>query len=96
MSLALTLMPVPADYRSYFPLAYVAEVLDFLATLSTKHGNVNSQEVTRIFEMVFECPFDTLASDFQSYPDHRVKFYELLKAVNTHYFQTMLSCRSHI
>eukprot|EP00933_Yihiella_yeosuensis_P042194 TRINITY_DN36729_c0_g1_i1.p1 TRINITY_DN36729_c0_g1~~TRINITY_DN36729_c0_g1_i1.p1 ORF type:complete len:698 (+),score=149.30 TRINITY_DN36729_c0_g1_i1:107-2095(+) len=85
------LEPVLADYRSNMPQARDAEVLDLLAVLSTRLSESISQEVTRIFEMVFECTCDMIKGDFQSYPDHRVKFYDLLKAINAHCFQALFS-----
>jgi len=39
--------------------------------------------------MVFECTLDMIKGDFQSYPDHRVKFYELLKAINSNCFEAL-------
>jgi len=83
------LEPVLADYRSNLPQARDAEVLDLLATLATRLSDSISQEVTKIFEMVFECTCDMIKGDFQSYPDHRAKFYDLLKAINAHCFQSL-------
>jgi exportin-1 len=83
------LEPVLADYKSNMPQARDAEVLDLLATLATRLSGFISQEVPKIFEMVFECTCDMIKGDFQSYPDHRVKFYELLKAINTHCFEAL-------
>merc|ERR1719401_718275 len=39
--------------------------------------------------MVFECTCDMIKGDFQSFPDHRAKFYALLKAINSHCFQAL-------
>ena len=39
--------------------------------------------------MVLECTCDMIKGDFQSYPDHRVKLYDLLKAINAHCFQAL-------
>jgi exportin-1 len=85
------LEPVLADYRSNMPQARDAEVLDLLSILATRLSDSISQEATigKIFEMVFECTCDMIKGDFQSYPDHRVKFYELLKAINTHCFEAL-------
>jgi len=83
------LEPVLADYRSNLPQARDAEVLDLLATLVSRLSESISQEVTKIFEMVFECTCDMIKGDFQSYPDHRAKFYDLLKAINSHCFQAL-------
>jgi len=83
------LEPVLADYRSNLPQARDAEVLDLLGILATRLSESISQEVTKIFEMVFECTCDMIKGDFQSYPDHRCKFYDLLKAINQHCFQAL-------
>merc|ERR1719201_245430 len=85
------LEPVLADYRSNLPQARDAEVLDLLATLAARLSDSISQEIGRIFEMVFECTLDMIKGDFQSYPDHRVKFYELLKAINSHCFESLFT-----
>jgi len=85
------LEPVLEDYRSNLPQARDAEVLDLLATLATRLSDCISQEITRIFEMVFECTLDMIKGDFQSYPDHRVKFYELLRAINSNCFQALFT-----
>jgi len=87
------LEPVLADYRSNLPQARDAEVLDLLATLATRLSDSISQEVTMIFEMVFECTCDMIKGDFQSYPDHRAKFYSLLKAINTHCFNALFNLK---
>mmetsp|Transcript_84517 Transcript_84517/g.196513 ORF Transcript_84517/g.196513 Transcript_84517/m.196513 type:complete len:1110 (+) Transcript_84517:232-3561(+) len=83
------LEPVLEDYRSNLPQARDAEVLDLLATLAARLSESISQEVTKIFHMVFECTCDMIKGDFQSYPDHRAKFYDLLKAINSHCFQAL-------
>merc|ERR1719375_390004 len=83
------LEPVLEDYRSNLPQARDAEVLDLLATLASRLSESISQEIARIFEMVFECTLDMIKGDFQSYPDHRVKFYELLKAINSNCFEAL-------
>lgn len=83
------LEPVLADYRSNVPQARDAEVLDLLAVLATRLSESISSEVGKIFEMVLECTCDMIKGDFQSFPDHRVKFYDLLKAINTSCFQAL-------
>lgn len=85
------LEPVLADYRSNLPQARDAEVLDLLATLAMRLSDAISQEVSKIFEMVFECTLDMIKGDFQSFPDHRTKFYGLLKAVNKHCFKALFN-----
>lgn len=41
------------------------------------------QELPKIFEFVFDCTLDMIKSDFHSFPDHRAKFYELLRVRQT-------------
>merc|ERR1711920_983317 len=89
MGIPPLLEPVLADYRSNLPQARDAEVLDLLSVLATRLSESISQEVTKIFEMVFECTCDMIKGDFQSYPDHRSKFYDLLKSINSHCFQSL-------
>mmetsp|Transcript_82753 Transcript_82753/g.267996 ORF Transcript_82753/g.267996 Transcript_82753/m.267996 type:complete len:1111 (-) Transcript_82753:67-3399(-) len=83
------LEPVLADYQSNLPQARDAEVLDLLSTLATRLSESISAEVAKIFDMVFGCTCDMIKGDFQSYPDHRTKFYGLLKAINSHCFQAL-------
>merc|ERR1719329_1781163 len=85
------LEPVLEDYKSSLPQARDAEVLDLLATLASKLSSTIGAEVERIFGMVFESTLDMIKGDFQSYPDHRTKFYDLLKAVNSHCFQALFT-----
>merc|ERR1719254_231272 len=54
------LEPVLADYKSNLPQARDAEVLDLLATLAARLSDSISQEVTKIFDMVFECTCDMI------------------------------------
>eukprot|EP00405_Crypthecodinium_cohnii_P037941 CAMPEP_0206547162 /NCGR_PEP_ID=MMETSP0325_2-20121206/13138_1 /ASSEMBLY_ACC=CAM_ASM_000347 /TAXON_ID=2866 /ORGANISM="Crypthecodinium cohnii, Strain Seligo" /LENGTH=1109 /DNA_ID=CAMNT_0054046427 /DNA_START=312 /DNA_END=3641 /DNA_ORIENTATION=- len=83
------LEPVLADYKSNVPQARDAEVLDLLATLASRLSESISSEVAKIFEMVVGCTCDMIKGDFQSFPDHRTKFYDLIKALNTHCFQSL-------
>jgi exportin-1 len=85
------LEPVLADYRGNPREAKDAEVLDLLATLAEHLSDSISQEIAKIFEMVFECTLDMIKGDFQSYPDHRAKFYNWLKTMNKHCFQALFS-----
>jgi len=85
------LEPVLADYRSNPPEARDAEVLDLLATLAEHLSGSIAQEIAKVFEMVFECTLDMIKGDFQSYPDHRAKFYNFLKTTNKHCFEALLT-----
>ncbi|CDJ45099.1 hypothetical protein ETH_00014345 [Eimeria tenella] len=47
-----------------------------------------------IFDYIFDCTLQMIKSDFQSYPDHRERFYALLKAANQHCFSGLFSLPS--
>jgi len=82
--------PVLADYRSNVPQARDAEVLDLIAAFACALPAEISCELNRIFEMVFECTLEMIKTDFQSFPDHRVKLYDMLKGFNSTCFGAVL------
>lgn len=43
-----------------------------------------------IMENVFECTLDMINKDFSEYPQHRVEFFKLLKAINLCCFPALL------
>ena len=43
-------------------------------------------QVPIIMENVFECTLDMINKDFSEFPDHRVEFFNLLRAINLHCF----------
>ena len=47
-------------------------------------------KVPTILENVFECTLDMINKDFSEYPEHRVEFFKLLKAVNLFCFPALL------
>ena len=47
-------------------------------------------KVPTIMENVFECTLNMISKDFSEYPDHRVEFFKLLKAINLYCFPALL------
>jgi hypothetical protein len=43
-------------------------------------------KVPAVLEAVFQSTLDLITKNFEDYPDHRVSFYRLLRAVNAHCF----------
>lgn len=43
-------------------------------------------QVPTIMENVFECTLDMINKDFSEFPEHRVEFFTLLRAVNLNCF----------
>jgi len=48
-------------------------------------------QVPVIMENVFECTLDMISKDFSEFPEHRVEFFNLLRAINLHCFPGMSS-----
>jgi exportin-1 len=49
-------------------------------------------QVPIIMENIFECTLDMINKDFSEFPEHRVEFFNLLRAINLHCFPGE-SCR---
>ncbi|CDI78770.1 exportin, putative [Eimeria praecox] len=70
------------------------EVLALLAVLMARLDTHISSVLPVIFDYIFDCTLQMIKSDFQSYPDHRERFYALLKACNQHCFAGLFSLPS--
>lgn len=47
-------------------------------------------KVPTIMENIFECTLEMINKDFSEYPEHRVEFFKLLKAINLYCFPALL------
>jgi exportin-1 len=43
-------------------------------------------QVPIVMENVFECTLEMINKDFSDFPEHRVEFFTLLRAINLHCF----------
>ncbi|KDQ18488.1 hypothetical protein BOTBODRAFT_154392 [Botryobasidium botryosum FD-172 SS1] len=94
--LNVNLMPalldaVLGDYNSNLPDARDAEVLNVMAVIISRMGQLLTPQVPPILGAVFECTLGMITQDFSEYPEHRVGFYRLLRAINTNCFPALLS-----
>ncbi|CAG8602613.1 13726_t:CDS:10 [Racocetra fulgida] len=80
------LSAVLIDYNTNVEQARDAEVLSSMATIITKLGAGITSEVPAILNAVFECTLNMINKDFAEYPEHRVGFFKLLRAINQHCF----------
>ena len=48
-------------------------------------------QIMNIMDSVFECTLDMINKDFLEYPEHRVEFFKLLRAINLKCFPALLS-----
>ncbi|CDJ48970.1 exportin, putative [Eimeria brunetti] len=89
------LQPILQDYRDNTPDSRDCEVLALLAVLMARLDTHISSVLPVIFDYIFDCTLQMIKQDFQSYPDHRERFYALLKACNQHCFSGLFSLPSH-
>ncbi len=81
---------VLVDYNRNVPGARDAEVLKAMAAIITKLGSLMEDQVPIIMENVFECTLEMINKDFSEFPEHRVEFFNLLRAINLHCFPALL------
>lgn len=85
--------PILEDYKRNVPAARDAEVLSLFAAIVTKLGGLGqhfSGHFLRIFDSVFQCTLDMITKNFEDFPDHRLQFFKLLRAINLHCFPLLL------
>ncbi|KAG8381654.1 hypothetical protein BUALT_Bualt06G0144000 [Buddleja alternifolia] len=77
--------PVLGDYARNLPDARESEVL---------YKGAMIEDVPRIFEAVFQCTLEMITKNFEDYPEHRLKFFSLLRAIATHCFPALIRLSS--
>ncbi|KAL8160536.1 hypothetical protein V2J09_002073 [Rumex salicifolius] len=82
--------PVLGDYARNVPDARESEVLSLFATIINKYKVAMIEDVPRIFEAVFQCTLEMITKNFEDYPEHRLKFFSLLRAIATHCFPALI------
>ncbi|CAK7340105.1 unnamed protein product [Dovyalis caffra] len=82
--------PVLGDYARNLPDARESEVLSLFATIINKYKAAMIEDVPRIFEAVFQCTLEMITKNFEDYPEHRLKFFSLLRAIATHCFPALI------
>ncbi|KAK4228450.1 CRM1 C terminal-domain-containing protein [Podospora fimiseda] len=81
---------VLVDYNRNVPGARDAEVLRAMTALINKLLGLMEDQVPVIMENVFECTLEMINKDFSEFPEHRVEFFNLLRAINLHCFPALL------
>ncbi|POV97689.1 hypothetical protein PSHT_14460 [Puccinia striiformis] len=90
-SLNDTLLPplleaVLGDYNRNIPAARDAEVLNVVSTIVIRLGPLLTGKVAAILELVFEPTLTMINQDFSEFPEHRVGFFKLLRAIDASCF----------
>ncbi|XP_010549821.1 PREDICTED: protein EXPORTIN 1A [Tarenaya hassleriana] len=86
--------PVLGDYARNVPDARESEVLSLFATIINKYKAAMLDDVPRIFEAVFQCTLEMITKNFEDYPEHRLKFFSLLRAIATFCFPALIRLSS--
>jgi len=82
---------VLGDYNRNVPHARDAEVLNVMATITTRLQGLLTPQVPAILDAVFECTLEMISKDFAEYPEHRAGFFKLLRAMDMYCFPALLS-----
>jgi len=83
--------PVLGDYAASVPDARDGEVLSLYATLVDKLGAQVENYVQNIFKYVFDSTLAMITQDMSQYPEVRLKFFGLLRAINSRCFRVFFS-----
>jgi exportin-1 len=86
--------PILGDYARNVSDARESEVLSLFATIINKLKGAMMDDVPRIFEAVFACTLDMITKNFEDYPEHRLKFFSLLRAIASHCFRALFTLSS--
>ncbi|KAF8136394.1 CRM1 C terminal-domain-containing protein [Boletus edulis] len=78
------------DYNRNVPIARDAEVLNVMATITGRLGPLLTPQVPAILDAVFEPTLNMINQDFAEFPEHRVGFFKLLRAINLNCFPALL------
>ncbi|ORY35659.1 CRM1 C terminal-domain-containing protein [Naematelia encephala] len=78
------------DYNRNVPAARDAEVLNVMATIVSKLGSLLTPQIAPILDAIFEPTLGMINQDFAEFPEHRVGFFKLLRAINLTCFPALL------
>lgn len=83
--------PILGDYQRNIAGARDPEVLLLFTTVVEKLKSHVMDDVPRILESVFECTLQMITTNFEDFPEHRIRFYEFLRAVNSYCFAALFN-----
>lgn len=83
--------PILGDYQRNIPNSRDPEVLTLFTTVVEKLKSHILSDVPRIMDAVFECTLHMITVNFEDYPEHRIRFFEFIRAVNSHCFQALFN-----
>eukprot|EP00541_Cyclophora_tenuis_P008379 CAMPEP_0116562894 /NCGR_PEP_ID=MMETSP0397-20121206/12424_1 /TAXON_ID=216820 /ORGANISM="Cyclophora tenuis, Strain ECT3854" /LENGTH=410 /DNA_ID=CAMNT_0004089263 /DNA_START=202 /DNA_END=1434 /DNA_ORIENTATION=- len=86
--------PILGDYQRNIAGARDPEVLTLFTTVISKLKHHVLNDVPRVMEAVFECTLLMITTNFEDYPEHRIRFFEFLKSINQYCFPALFSIPS--
>ncbi|KAG0358687.1 Karyopherin transporter [Gamsiella multidivaricata] len=81
---------VLGDYQRNVEPAREPEVLSVMSTIIIKLGPLLNDQIPVILESVFDVTLNMINKDFAEYPDHRVGFFKMVKAITQFCFPALL------
>ncbi|KAJ3220031.1 Karyopherin transporter [Dinochytrium kinnereticum] len=85
---------VLGDYARNVEHARDAEVLNLMAGITSRLGDLFTDKVPKVLDAIFECTLNMINKDFESVPEHRLGFFKLIHAVNSNCFAALLKLPS--
>jgi len=86
--------PILGDYQRNIAGARDPEVLALFTTVVDKLQSHVVNAVPRIMEAIFECTLQMITANFEDFPEHRIRFFEFLRAVNSQCFPALFNIPS--
>uniref|UniRef100_A0A7S3KVF6 Importin N-terminal domain-containing protein n=1 Tax=Amphora coffeiformis TaxID=265554 RepID=A0A7S3KVF6_9STRA len=83
--------PILGDYKRNIAGARDPEVLKLFAVVVSKLKTNVLDDIPRIMDAIFEVTIEMITKNFEDYPEHRIRFFEFLRAVNLHCFVALFS-----
>lgn len=83
--------PILGDYQRNIPNSRDPEVLTLFTTVVEKLKSHILNDIPRIMDAVFECTLHMITVNFEDYPEHRIRFFEFIQAINSHCFQALFN-----
>ena len=74
------------DYLNSHPAARDPEVISLITITITQLKQNIVNEIPKIFFTVIQPTISMIQSNFEDFPDHRIYFFNLIQAINTHCF----------
>lgn len=84
--------PVLGDYFNSVPDAREPAVLSLYSAIVTfMKGSLQTPAIRVIFKSLVGCTLDMIKNNFQDFPDARINFFLLLRAINQHNFSSLFA-----